>query len=169
MVMAQIASVAIFLLMFILLATDRIPRHHAALGCGLLTMVVVFGLCLKDPGAAWHILNLESIFSPGFWYRTADAQASVGINWETILFLSCMMVMVDGMALSGFFRWLCLSIAHAVRFKPLPIFLLFMLLSAGLSMFIDSITVIMFLAAVTIELALLLQLNPVPMLLAEIF
>ena len=169
MVMAQIASVAIFLLMFILLATDRIPRHHAALGCGLLTMLVVFGLCLKDPGSAWYILNLESIFSPGFWYRTADAQASVGINWETILFLSCMMIMVDGMALSGFFRWLCISIAHAVRFKPLPIFLLFILLSAGLSMFIDSITVIMFLAAVTIELALLLQLNPVPMLLAEIF
>jgi Na+/H+ antiporter NhaD/arsenite permease-like protein len=36
-------------------------------------------------------------------------------------------------------------------------------------MFIDSITVIMFLAAVTIELAQLLKFNPVPMILSEIF
>ena len=37
------------------------------------------------------------------------------------------------------------------------------------SMFIDSITVILFLAAVTAELARLLRLNPVPMILGEIF
>lgn len=36
-------------------------------------------------------------------------------------------------------------------------------------MFIDSITVILFLAAVTVELAHLLKFNPVPMILAEIF
>ena len=44
-----------------------------------------------------------------------------------------------------------------------------MIMSAILSMFIDSITVIMFLAAVTIELAQLLKFNPVPMILSEIF
>ena len=36
-------------------------------------------------------------------------------------------------------------------------------------MFIDSITVIMFLAAVTIELPRLLKINPVPYILSEIF
>ena len=36
-------------------------------------------------------------------------------------------------------------------------------------MFIDSITVILFLAAVTVELSQLLKFNPVPMILAEIF
>ena len=45
----------------------------------------------------------------------------------------------------------------------------FMLLSAVLAMFIDSITVILFLAAVTIELARLLRFDPVPFILAEIF
>ena len=44
-----------------------------------------------------------------------------------------------------------------------------MLLSAILAMFIDSITVILFLAAVTIELSQLLKFNPVSMILAEIF
>ena len=36
-------------------------------------------------------------------------------------------------------------------------------------MFIDSITVILFLAAVTVELARLLHIDPVPLILAEIF
>ena len=45
----------------------------------------------------------------------------------------------------------------------------FMVMSFILAMFIDSITVILFLAAVTVELAQLLKFNPVPMILAEIF
>lgn len=44
-----------------------------------------------------------------------------------------------------------------------------MLLSTILAMFIDSITVILFLAAVTIELSQLLKFNPIPMILSEIF
>ena len=43
----------------------------------------------------------------------------------------------------------------------------FMVMSAILAMFIDSITVILFLAAVTMELAQLLKFNPVPMILSE--
>lgn len=42
-------------------------------------------------------------------------------------------------------------------------------MAAVLSMFIDSITVILFLAAVTVELSKFLKFNPVPMILAEIF
>ena len=45
----------------------------------------------------------------------------------------------------------------------------FMVLSFILAMFIDSITVILFLAAVTVELSKLLKFNPVPMILAEVF
>lgn len=77
--------------------------------------------------------------------------------------------MVEGMAKAGFFRWLCMLLAKAVNYKPIPLFLAFMIMSAVLSMFIDSITVILFLAAVTIELAKLLGFNPVPMILSEIF
>ena len=111
----------------------------------------------------------RSFLSPGFWYRIGEADTSTGINWETIVFIAGMMVMVEGMAASGFFRWLCIKLARMVRFRPAPLFFLFMILSAGLSMFIDSITVIMFLAAVTAELARLLDMNPVPFILSEIF
>ena len=97
------------------------------------------------------------------------SESSSGINWATIIFIAGMMVMVEGMAKAGFFRWLCLTIAKAVKYKVMPILVTFMIMSAVLSMFIDSITVILFLAAVTVELSQLLKFSPVPMVLAEIF
>ena len=169
MVSAQIAAVIIFFLMFFLLVTEKIERHIVTLLCGLATLVVVFGICMRDMGAVLNSLSFQSFFEPTFWYSLGTAETSTGINWETILFIAGMMIMVEGMAASGFFRWLCIRIAQLVKFQIVPIFIIFMLLSAGLSMFIDSITVIMFLAAVTAELARLLRLNPVPMILSEIF
>ena len=73
------------------------------------------------------------------------------------------------MARVGFFRWLCMRLAKLVKYQVIPIFMTFMVLSFVLAMFIDSITVILFLAAVTIELSKLLEFNPVPMILSEIF
>lgn len=170
MVMAQITALIIFIVMFFLIVLDKIERHFVTLGCGILTLLVVFGLIMGDASAIWHTLNLKSFFTPGFWYAAGESgEVSSGINWETIVFIAGMMVMVEGMALSGFFRWLCLQIAKMVRYKIVPIFITFMIISAVLSMFIDSITVILFLAAVTVELAQLLKFNPIPIILAEVF
>ncbi len=166
---AQIVAVVIFVLMFVLLVTEKIERHIVTMVCGALTVVAVFIICMGDIKGAWDVLSLESFTKLGFWYTTGHSEAAAGINWETVCFIAGMMVMVEGMADSGFFRWLCMLIAKAVNYRPAPIFLIFMLLSAVLSMFIDSITVIMFLAAVTAELARLIRTNPVPMILAEVF
>ena len=56
-----------------------------------------------------------------------------------------------------------------MKYKTIPLFLAFMVMSSVLSMFIDSITVILFLAAATVELSRILRFNPVPMIIAEIF
>ncbi len=167
---AQIFAVVIFLAMFILIITEVWERHIVTLGCALLTLILVFGICMHSPSAIIETLNIHSIFSPGFWHTAGEAsEASAGINWETIVFIAGMMIMVEGMANSGFFRWLCMKIAKLVKYQIIPIFITFMLLSFVLAMFIDSITVILFLAAVTVELSQLLKFNPVPMILSEIF
>ncbi|MCB5387307.1 anion permease [Blautia glucerasea] len=167
---AQIFAVVIFLTMFILIITEVWERHIVTLGCALLTLILVFGICMHSPSAIIETLNIHSIFSSGFWHTAGEAsEASAGINWETIVFIAGMMIMVEGMANSGFFRWLCMKIAKMVKYQIIPIFITFMLLSFVLAMFIDSITVILFLAAVTVELSQLLKFNPVPMILAEIF
>ena len=167
---AQIIAVIIFALMFVMIIIDKIPRHIVTLGCGLATIGIVFAACMKSTDAIEQTLNIKSIFTPDFWIVSGQAEeSSSGINWATIIFIAGMMVMVEGMARAGFFRWLCLTIAKAVKYKVMPILVTFMLMSAVLSMFIDSITVILFLAAVTVELSQLLKFNPVPMVLSEIF
>lgn len=166
---AQVAAIAIFLAMFVLIVTEKVERHIVTLVCALLTLIGVFGLCMGDGVAIQEALSLYSIVRPEFWYATGAESTSTGINWETICFIAGMMVMVEGMAASGFFRWLCMALAKLVHYKVVPIFVAFMIMSAVLAMFIDSITVIMFLAAVTVELAQMLKVDPVPMILSEIF
>lgn len=168
MLAAQIFAVVIFIAMFLLIVLDKIERHFVTLGCGLLTLVVVFGICMRSGTAIWDTLAIKGFATKEFWYQVSESE-SKGINWATIVFIAGMMIMVEGMAKAGFFRWLCMKIAYLVKCKTIPIFITFMIMSAILSMFIDSITVIMFLAAVTIELAQLLKFNPIPMILSEIF
>lgn len=171
MSMAQIVAVIIFIGMFVLIVLDKIEKQYVTLGCALLTLVLVFGLIMHSGSAIMDSLNIQSMFMKSFWYEGAGAaeSSSGGISWSTILFLLGMMVMVEGMTKAGFFRWLCLKLAKMVNYKPVPLFIVFMIMSAVLSMFISSITVILFLAAVSIELAKLLKIDPVPMILAEIF
>lgn len=166
---AQIVAVIIFLAMFIMIITEKFERHVITLVSGLLTLVVVFGICMRSFGAINETLNLHSIFTPGFWYSAGEAESSSGINWATIIFIAGMMIMVEGMAKAGFFRWLCMRLAKLVHYKTIALFIAFMIMSSVLAMFIDSITVILFLAAVTVELAQLLRFNPIPMILSEIF
>jgi Na+/H+ antiporter NhaD/arsenite permease-like protein len=165
---AQIFAVIIFVGMFVMIVMDKIERHYVTLGSGILTLVVVFGICMGDIKAILNTLAFKDFFTRDFWYQIEESE-SAGINWATIMFIAGMMLMVEGMAKAGFFRWLCMKIAFLVKCKTISIFITFTIMAAVLSMFIDSITVIMFLAAVTVELAQLLKFNPVPMILSEIF
>ena len=168
--LAQVFAVIIFIAMFVFIVTEIVERHVVSLVCALLTIIFVFGIGMHSMEAVIETINLKSIFAEEFWYLSGETSgSSAGINWETILFIFGMMVMVEGMAHVGFFRWLCMRIARLVNYQVIPLFITFMVLSTVLAMFIDSITVILFLAAVTIELSQLLKFNPVPMILSEIF
>ena len=170
MFVAKILAVTIFVVMFIMIILEIFERHHITLVCGLLTLLLVFGLGMHSFDAALETLNVRNIFTSGFWYSAGEShESSSGVNWATIIFILGMMIMVEGMARVGFFRWLCMRLAKLVHYKVLPIFVTFMIMSGVLAMFIDSITVILFLSTVTIELSQLLKFNPLPMILSEIF
>lgn len=177
MLAARVIAVAIFVVMFIMIIMEKIEKQYITLAAGLATIVGVFGIgsifagdAMNGMTALMDTLNVKSIFTPDFWYAASEgAETSSGISWSTIFFLAGMMIMVEGMARTGFFRWLCMKLAKAVNYKTISIFVAFMIMSFVLAMFIDSITVILFLAAVTIELAKLLGFNPVPMIMSEVF
>ena len=49
MTAAQILAVILFAAMFLLIVSEKIERHVVSLVCGLLMLVLVFGVCMKSP------------------------------------------------------------------------------------------------------------------------
>ena len=167
--LSQILAIIIFGIMFAFIVSGKIHRYIPALIGAALVVIIVFLVVMKSPSAILSVLNLEQLGHFKFWIPGQAHIESHGVNWQTIIFIGGMMVMVEGMAESGFFRWLCLYVARLVNYQAVPILITFMLLSGFLSMFIDSITVLLFLTTVTIELARMLKFDPVPIIIAEIF
>ena len=96
---AQLIAIIIFILMFLLIISEKIERHIVTLGCGAAMLVLVFGLAMHDAEAIWKTVNLKEIFTLHFWYQAGETnEGSSGINWSTIIFIFGMMVMVEGMA-----------------------------------------------------------------------
>jgi Na+/H+ antiporter NhaD/arsenite permease-like protein len=169
MAIAQILAIIIFLAMFIAIISGKVHRYIPALIGAALTLVVVFLIVVRDPEMVVNVLNLGQLAEFRFWVPGEEHIESHGVNWQTLIFIGGMMVMVEGLGEVGFFRWICLYLARLVRCRVIPILLVFMLLSGFLSMFIDSITVLLFLAMVTVEMARMLKFDPVPVIIAEIF
>lgn len=165
---SQLLIATIFITMFVVITSGKIHRYiPAVVGAALTMMVLLF--VFHNTQASLDVLNLSEIVRVQFWIPGHHHLESHGVNWQTIIFIFGMMIMVEGLAKVGFFRWMCLAVAKVVHYKVIPIFLTFIVLSGFLSMFIDSITVMLFLASVTIEIARLLKFDPVPLIIAEIF
>ncbi len=163
-------ALAIFIVMFVLIVTEVVERHQASLLAALAMILVVFMMCMKSTADVWEILSVRDLFSGRFWYTAKEsAENNSGINWATIIFLGGMMIMVESMGRSGIFRYICLALARLVKYKPVRLFIMFMVISAVLSMFIGSMTVILFMASVTVELADLMGLDPIPMIISQVF
>jgi Na+/H+ antiporter NhaD/arsenite permease-like protein len=155
--------------MFGVIMWGKIHRYIPALIGAALVIVVVFLGVMRDSSLIVNTFNFGQMGQANFWYPGHHPIESKGVNWQTILFIAGMMLMVEGLAKVGFFRWMCLYVARLVKFKTIPILIAFTIMAGFLSMFIDSITVMLFLASVTIEMARLLKFDPVPLIIAEIF
>jgi Na+/H+ antiporter NhaD/arsenite permease-like protein len=138
--LSQILAIAIFILMFLAIIIGKVHRFIPALVGAGLTLVVVFLITMQSPDSVVNVMNLGQLGQFNFWVPGQEHIESYGINWQTIIFIG-----------------------------GIPILIVFMLLSGFLAMFIDSITVLLFMAMVTIELARLLKFDPVPVIIAEIF
>jgi Na+/H+ antiporter NhaD/arsenite permease-like protein len=167
--LSQILAILIFLVMFVVITIGKVHRYIPALIGGAAVLIIVFLGVMQSPGSVLDSFNFSQLVTARFWFPGHEPLESRGVNWQTIIFIAGMMLMVEGLAAAGFFRWLCLYVAKICKYQVIPIFIAFIVLSGFLSMFIDSITVMLFLASVTIELARLLKFDPIPVIIAEIF
>src|SRR5690606_27966603 len=121
----MLLTLGIFLLAYVFIATEKFPRHWVALiGGGLL---IALGL-----------------LSP--------AEALTYINWETLGLLSGMFILVSILHEAGFFKWLAMRAVRKVNYHPTYLFIALLILAGGLAMWMDSITVMLFLSALTLQL-----------------
>lgn len=137
----MLLTLGIFLLAYVFIATEKFPRHWVALiGGGLL---IALGL-----------------LSP--------AEALTYINWETLGLLSGMFILVSILHEAGFFKWLAMRAVRKVNYHPTYLFIALLILAGGLAMWMDSITVMLFLSALTLQLCYLLKIDPIPFIITEV-
>ena len=90
------------------------------------------------------------------------------VNWETIGLLFGMFIIVLVLSDAGFFLYLAFALAKRLQYNPRNIFIVFPLIAGILAPFVNCITVMLFLAVLTIEVSKLLKIDPVPTIVAEV-
>ncbi|WP_010479257.1 ArsB/NhaD family transporter [Thermococcus zilligii] len=91
------------------------------------------------------------------------------LDLDTILLLAGMMVIVNISRESGLFEYIAIKTAKLSRGSPMKVLLLFAVVTAGVSAFLDNVTTVLLLTPMLLYIARQMEINPVPFLLAEIF
>ena len=136
----MIASIVIFVLVYILLASEKVEKSVAAL---LGASAVILG-GLIDFNSAMQAIDLNVIF-----------------------LLVGMMTSVAILAETGFFEWVAISVAKAMNGRPIPILIMLLVVTMVFSALLDNVTTIILLAPVTILITQLLELPTLPFLILE--
>ena len=137
----MIFAIIIFLLAYIAIASEKFPRHWVALLGG--SLLILFGVLTPSEALSY-------------------------ISWETLGLVAGMFTLVAILVKAGFFTWLAMTSLRKVNYHPASLFVILIALAAFLAAFMDSITVMLFLAALTLQLCQLLKLDPVPLIIAEV-
>jgi len=90
------------------------------------------------------------------------------VHWDALLLIFGMFVLVEVLSETGFFRYVGVNALKFTKFNPVKVFVMFSALTAFLAAFMDSITVMIFMATLTIEVCKVIKMSPVPFILGEI-
>ena len=143
--MLMTITVAIFVIAYILIATEKVP-HYLVTSIGAIAVLVIGAV---DP-------------------ITALTDHHMGIDWNVILLLFGMMLLVGGLQTTGLFEYLAAQAADVARGNPRVTLLLILVISALTSTLLPNLTIVMLIAPVAISLARTLSVSPVPFVLATI-
>ncbi len=145
MSLTAVAAILVFVVAYILIATEKINRVVVAL-TGAAAMVVI--------GAT---RGHQMFFSE----RT-------GVDWNVVLLLFGMMVVVGVLRTTGVFEWLAIWAAQVTGARPFRMMTLLVIVTAVASALLDNVTTVLLMAPVTLLLCERLRTDPVPFLLAEV-
>ena len=102
--------------------------------------------------------------------RVTTEHHAVGfIDFETLMLLTGMMILVSMIKKSGFFTIVSVKIAEITKGSPVKILVLFSVVTALMSAFLDNVTTVLIIIPIIIELTRGMGLNPRNFVLSQIF
>lgn len=138
---SQIIAIVVFVIAMLAIMTERLHRALAAI-VGAMVLL------------ALHVLSFDA--------------AMEHIDFNTLGVLLGMMLFVSVVKLSGVFEFLAIKSARLAKGDPWRIMLLFVLLTAVLSAFLDNVTTVLLIGPMTLTVCKLLDINPIPFFMTEI-
>ena len=139
--MEEIIAIVIFLVVIVAIMTEKVHRTAVALAGAVLLMLS-------------HILTVDK---------------AVGyIDFNTIGVLIGMMLFVAVVKNAGIFEYIAIKAAKLAHGNPWKIMVAFMVITAVLSAFLDNVTTVLLVGPMTITIARMLKVNPVPFLMTQI-
>jgi Na+/H+ antiporter NhaD/arsenite permease-like protein len=102
--------------------------------------------------------------------RVTTEHHAVGfIDFETLMLLTGMMILVSMIKKSGFFTIVSVKIAEITKGSPVKILVLFSIVTALMSAFLDNVTTVLIIIPIIIELTRGMGLNPINYVLSQVF
>ncbi len=142
MEMMALIAVAVFLFTYALIIDERIHRSVAAmLGAAIVVFIGV---------VPWEALLRH-------------------VDFGTIFLLLGMMIIVNTARGSGLFEYIAIRTAKLAKGSPIRVLILFAIVTAIVSAFLDNVTTVLLLTPMLLYVARVMNLNPIPFLVTEIF
>jgi len=142
--MALVVSGLIFVITFIAILRERVDRTIIAM--------------------AWAGAMLLTGLVLGFYSQESALGA---VDFNTLGLLLGMMVLVSMLADTGFFQYLAILTAKRSKGDPWKLLLILGAITTILSMFLDNVTTLVLIAPVSILIAEILGISPIPFLISE--
>jgi len=141
-----VLAVAVFVVAYVLIATERIPKMVTALAGA--AVVLALGIATSEDA----FYSLET-----------------GIDWDVIFLLLGMMIIVGIVRQTGVFEFVAIWAAKRAKGSPFRVMVLLVLITALASAFLDNVTTVLLIAPVTLLVCERLAVSAVPFLIAEVF
>ena len=137
----QIFSIVVFVVAMITIMSEKVHRTLVAI-CGAAIILIA------------HVMTFD--------------QAMSHVDFNTLGVLFGMMLFVAVVKQSGLFEYLAIKTARIAKGDPWRIMVMFVLLTAVLSAFLDNVTTVLLIGPMTVTLCRILEINPIPFFLTEI-
>ena len=148
--------------------------ENTAIGVGLSILIVVYILIIFETvhrTLAAAVGGLAAVIALNYFTNEPALSlkaVTTMIDWETIGLLLGMMVMVGVISHTGVFEWFAVEAYKKSEGSIWSLVVILCIVTAVLSAFLDNVTTILLLTPVTIQLAKVLDLQPVPLLISEV-